>query len=130
LIAGRQAFGAHRGVSGDDQSSGPPRSGKDRKNRYDEVVIKIIGELEVGRVPWVQPLRTVVAKAPLAMPTNAATGRGYSGINVLILWVTVVEHGVSAQKLARLLPNTLARLQCPQRRMRHQARLCRSLHSR
>jgi antirestriction protein ArdC len=31
------------------------------------------------------------------MPKNAATGRAYSGINVLILWAAVVEHGFSTQ---------------------------------
>jgi antirestriction protein ArdC len=31
------------------------------------------------------------------MPTNAATGRRYSGINVLILWGSVVEHGFPVQ---------------------------------
>jgi antirestriction protein ArdC len=69
----------------------PPRSGKDRTNLYDEITTKIIGELEAGRVPWVQPWRTAAAKAPLAMPTNAATGRSYSGINILILWGAVIE---------------------------------------
>jgi antirestriction protein ArdC len=36
-------------------------------------------------------------KAPLAMPKNAATGRQYSGINVLILWGAVIELGYPAQ---------------------------------
>jgi antirestriction protein ArdC len=31
------------------------------------------------------------------MPRNAATGRGYSGINVLILWGAVVQHGFPTQ---------------------------------
>ena len=31
------------------------------------------------------------------MPKNAATGRRYSGINVLILWGAVIERGYSAQ---------------------------------
>jgi antirestriction protein ArdC len=31
------------------------------------------------------------------MPRNAATGRGYSGINVLILWGAVIEAGFSGQ---------------------------------
>jgi antirestriction protein ArdC len=31
------------------------------------------------------------------MPANAATGRTYSGINVLILWGAVVEHGFPVQ---------------------------------
>jgi antirestriction protein ArdC len=75
----------------------PPRFSKDRTNLYDEITTKIIGELEAGRVPWVQPWGTEVAKAPLTMPTNAATGRGYSGINVLILWGAVIDHGFPAQ---------------------------------
>jgi antirestriction protein ArdC len=45
----------------------------------------------------VQPRGTAAAKAPLAMPANAATGRGYSGINVLILWGAVIEHGFPVQ---------------------------------
>jgi antirestriction protein ArdC len=31
------------------------------------------------------------------MPKNGATGRSYSGINVLILWGAVIEHGFPAQ---------------------------------
>jgi len=31
------------------------------------------------------------------MPKNAATGRQYSGINVLILWGSVIEHGFPVQ---------------------------------
>ena len=55
----------------------------------DEITGKILAELEAGRLPWVQPWGTA-AKAPLAMPTNAATGRGYSGVNVLILCGAVI----------------------------------------
>ncbi|MFV0299541.1 MAG: ArdC-like ssDNA-binding domain-containing protein, partial [Paracoccus sp. (in: a-proteobacteria)] len=58
---------------------------------------KIIAELEAGRLPWVQPWGTAAAKAPLAMPRNAATTRQYSGINVLILWGAVVQHGYPTQ---------------------------------
>lgn len=74
-----------------------PRAGSDRTNLYDEITGKIIAELEGGRVPWVQPWGTSAAKAPLAMPRNAATGRHYSGINVLILWGAVVQHGYPTQ---------------------------------
>jgi antirestriction protein ArdC len=31
------------------------------------------------------------------MPRNAATGRHYSGINVLILWGAVIQHGFPGQ---------------------------------
>jgi antirestriction protein ArdC len=73
------------------------RSGSDRTNLYDEITTKIIDELEAGRVPWVQPWGTTAAKAPLAMPKNASTSRQYSGINVLILWGAVIEHGFPTQ---------------------------------
>lgn len=69
----------------------------DRTNLYSEITDKIIAELEVGRVPWVRPWGTAAAKAPLAMPQNAATGRRYSGINVLLLWGAVIERGFSGQ---------------------------------
>ena len=104
-------------------------SGSDRTNLYDEITIKIIAELEAGRVPWVQPWGTAAAKAPLAMPKNAATGRGYSGVNVLILWGAVIGHGFPGQGWCTFPPSPVARRQCPQGRTRHHRRLCRPLHS-
>ena len=73
------------------------RAGRDRPSLYHEITDKIIAELEAGRVPWVQPWGSVRAKALLTMPKNAATHRQYSGINVLILWGAVIEHGFSSQ---------------------------------
>ncbi len=73
------------------------RSGSGRTGLYDEITGKIIAELEAGRLPWVQPWSTAAAKAPLAMPKNAATGRAYSGVNVLILWGSVIERGFPSQ---------------------------------
>jgi antirestriction protein ArdC len=73
------------------------RAGSDRANFYDEITDKIVAELEAGRVPWVQPWGTSAAKAPLGLPRNAATSRSYSGINVLILWGAVIEHGFPDQ---------------------------------
>ncbi len=73
------------------------RHGAERASLYDDITNRIIAELERGCVPWVQPWGTAAAKAPLAMPGNAATGRQYSGINVLILWGAVIEHGFPGQ---------------------------------
>lgn len=73
------------------------RAGNGRASLYTEITDKIIRELEAGCVPWVQPWGTAAAKAPLAMPKNAATGRQYSGINILILWGAVIEHGFAGQ---------------------------------
>ena len=79
------------------RTTAPARAGQDRASLYDEITDKIIGELEAGRVPWVQPWGSASAKAPLAMPSNAATGRHYSGINVLILWGAVIQQGFPGQ---------------------------------
>ncbi|MBL7372416.1 DUF1738 domain-containing protein, partial [Escherichia coli] len=37
------------------RKAAPARAGQDRTSLYDEITGKIIGELEAGRVPWVQP---------------------------------------------------------------------------
>ncbi|MGE0723773.1 MAG: ArdC family protein [Alphaproteobacteria bacterium] len=79
------------------RKSASARPGSDRASLYDEITGKIIAELEAGRFPWVQPWGSATAKAPLAMPRNAATGRHYSGINILILWGAVIQHGFPGQ---------------------------------
>ena len=73
------------------------RPAKDRTTLYEEITSKIIAELEVGRLPWVQPWGSSGVRAPLGLPKNAATGRAYSGINVLILWSAGVENGFTVQ---------------------------------
>ncbi|USQ95263.1 ArdC family protein [Caulobacter sp. RL271] len=63
---------------------------------YDEVTRKIITQLEAGRFPWVQPWGRAKGAA-LALPRNGVTGRRYSGINILLLWGAVFEHGYPSQ---------------------------------
>lgn len=74
-----------------------PRRKAMRTNLYDDITNKIVGELEEGRLPWVQPWGAADTSAPLAMPCNASSGRRYSGINILILWGAVVEKGFPGQ---------------------------------
>ena len=50
---------------------------------YQEVTDHIVAALEQGVAPWA-PSHTT---APLALPCNGATGRAYSGLNVLLLWI-------------------------------------------
>ena len=78
-------------------SSSRPGPVSDRANLYDEITDRIIGELESGRLPWMQPWGSSGVAAPLAMPHNAATGRQYSGVNILILWGATVACGFSCQ---------------------------------
>ena len=68
----------------------------ERINLYDEVTNRIIGQLEAGSVPWVQPWGKTGSVNP-GLPRNALTARNYSGINVLILWGAVIEHGYPSQ---------------------------------
>ncbi len=70
-------------------------AGSDRTSLYTQVTDRIIAKLEAGRLPWVQPWDS--AKASAGLPRNAGTGRAYSGINVLILWATVIERGYGRQ---------------------------------
>jgi len=79
------------------QHAARARTGQDRTSLYDEITGKIIVELEAGRVPWVQPWGTAAAKAQLSMPKNASTDRSYSGVNVLLLWGSTIEHGFTGQ---------------------------------
>ncbi len=46
---------------------------------YEDVTNQIVSELEKGVAPWVKPWRCT-------MPMNFVSGRGYRGINVMLLW--------------------------------------------
>jgi antirestriction protein ArdC len=72
------------------------KSFADRSSLYQEITDRIIAELERGRLPWVQPWSGVAA--PLGLPQNATTGRAYTGINVLILWMACTDRGFTGQK--------------------------------
>jgi antirestriction protein ArdC len=67
-----------------------------RSSLYAEVTARVIGELEQGRLPWVQPWAS--AACGCTMPQNGLTKRSYSGINVLILWSAVIHGGYSSQR--------------------------------
>ncbi|MBV9510540.1 MAG: DUF1738 domain-containing protein [Caulobacteraceae bacterium] len=77
------------------QTGQHPASGEGRGSLYQEVTDAIIAQLEAGRAPWVQPWDAAAARPGL--PRNAATGRDYSGVNVLILWGAVIAQGYPSQ---------------------------------
>lgn len=64
-----------------------------RPSLHDEVTNSIIKELERGRVPWVQPWISSGGSTALGLPENLSSGRAYSGINILLLWASAIEHG-------------------------------------
>ncbi len=75
--------------------SSPQQSAGGRSRVYDDVTARIVAALEQGVVPWVRPWKSAV---PLGMPRNAVTRRNYSGVNILILWDAISQHGFSAHE--------------------------------
>ncbi len=74
-----------------------PGAREPRASLYDDVTNRIIAELEAGRMPWVQPWGRVEGGAVPGLPRNALTGRTYSGVNVLILWGSVIARAYPSQ---------------------------------
>ena len=68
-----------------------------RGDLYQSVTDSIIVQLEAGRVPWVQPWGRPETTSPLGMPTNADTGREYTGINILLLWASAIDTRCTTQ---------------------------------
>lgn len=58
----------------------------------EQVTQTIINMIEEGVGKWDQPWRKLGA---CGMPSNYATGRRYSGVNVLLLWFAAQERGYS-----------------------------------
>lgn len=63
---------------------------------YQEITDRIIKCLEEGTVPWLKPWHN--PECSLALPRNAVSGRLYSGVNILLLWVASAEHGYKQSK--------------------------------
>ncbi|MDO7843584.1 ArdC family protein [Sphingomonas immobilis] len=79
-----------------DRNGGDAVGADTRGDLYDTVTRRVVADLEAGRVPWVQPWGRV-GGAAAGLPRNAATDRPYSGINILLLWGAVIEHGYPSQ---------------------------------
>jgi antirestriction protein ArdC len=78
------------------RTNGATKTTKTQRDLYTEVTASIVADLEAGRVPWVQPWGEGEGTVP-GLPRNAASGRPYSGINILILWRAAIDAGYSAQ---------------------------------
>lgn len=65
----------------------------DSRDLYQEVTDQILAALEAGVAPWARPWEGQVA---LELPINGVTGRPYSGVNVLLLWVQAQAQGFTS----------------------------------
>ena len=61
-----------------------------KRDLYSEVTRRILAELAAGAPPWVKPWSATPGRNH---PHNAATGRPYSGCNVVLLWMTAKANG-------------------------------------
>lgn len=62
------------------------------RDLYREVTDRIVAELKTGAAPWVKPWRATPGQNS---PYNVVSRRGYSGINVVLLWVAAEKNGWS-----------------------------------
>ena len=75
------------------------KSFADRTSLYQEITDKIVRRARTGaRALGAAVVGSAAGvAAPLGLPKNAATGRAYSGINILILWLACTERGFTGQ---------------------------------
>ncbi|EBS4058373.1 DNA primase [Salmonella enterica subsp. enterica serovar Newport] len=59
---------------------------------YQLVTDRILASLAQGVLPWRKPWRTD-GRGQTGLPVNALTGRHYSGVNVLLLWMAAETGG-------------------------------------
>src|SRR5690242_15150928 len=60
---------------------------------YGSVTARIVADLEQGTAPWLRPWSKGSGAACALFPRNAATGKHYRGINILILWDAASRRG-------------------------------------
>lgn len=77
------------------RSAGASRPVTVGRDLYQEVTDTIVAALERGVAPWVPGYDATRAgtSGPFAFPRNGLTGRAYSGVNVVLLWLAAQEKG-------------------------------------
>ncbi|EAB4413733.1 DUF1738 domain-containing protein, partial [Salmonella enterica] len=63
---------------------------------YQMVTDRIVAALEQGTAPWRRPWQSAGQVCTGGLPSNALTGRCYSGVNVLLLWMAAVDGGYAS----------------------------------
>ena len=67
-----------------------PENKKTKPGLHEQVTEKIVAQLEKGTPPWVKPWNCTFARG---MPRNFVSQRPYSGVNVLLTWLSALEGG-------------------------------------
>ncbi|PJG84824.1 ArdC family protein [Conservatibacter flavescens] len=64
---------------------------------YQDVTNRIIEALEAGTAPWLKPWKNS-SSFGLNLPKNAVSNRLYSGVNILLLWLSADKNGYKQSK--------------------------------
>jgi len=75
-------------------------STKSRQNIYETITAKLVAAIESNPGEPIMPWQRGGARPVL--PTNAATGQAYRGVNILSLWVSALERGYDSGEWATL----------------------------
>lgn len=75
----------------DPSGSSKTKFSKTKTDIYQTVTDSIIATLETGVKPWACPWQRTPGMSGL--PSNYATGMGYSGMNIMLLWCSASEQG-------------------------------------
>ncbi|HGX9957185.1 TPA: ArdC family protein [Klebsiella pneumoniae] len=75
----------------DPSGSSKTKFSKTKTDIYQTVTDSIIAALETGVKPWACPWQRTPGISGL--PSNYATGMGYSGMNIMLLWCSASEQG-------------------------------------
>jgi len=67
----------------------------ERQDIYTRITAKIVASLEQGVRPWMKPWSGENAAARITRPLRH-NGTPYSGINILMLWGSSIEHGFTS----------------------------------
>jgi antirestriction protein ArdC len=66
------------------------KSENERPRLHERITARIVDELQQGSVPWVKPW---TCTSRVGLPRNYVSNRPYSGINVLLTWLSTLGHG-------------------------------------
>lgn len=75
----------------DPSGSSKTKFSKTKTDIYQTVADSIIAVLETGVKPWACPWQRTPGMS--GIPSNYATGMGYSGMNIMLLWCSASEQG-------------------------------------
>jgi len=89
-----------------------PKTAAPKASLYEEITARIIADLEAGTFPWAQPWGASPGNAALGLPRNAATGKSYSGVNVLILWGRLFDRGFTRKAGSPFTKRSALEAQC------------------